>query len=128
MYVETSAVAKLLVPEAESSAVAQYLNVAAAEAARLVSSMLTETETRRLAVREELDQADVTAVLDGFELVELARSTYQAAGVLPGRALRSLDALHVAAALRLDADVFVAYDRRQCDAARAVGLQVRSPA
>jgi predicted nucleic acid-binding protein len=47
--------------------------------------------------------------------------------LLPGRNLRSLDALHVAAALRVGADVMITYDTRQADAAGASGLRVESP-
>lgn len=43
--------------------------------------------------------------------------------------LRSLDAIHLAAALdiRDDLAAFVTYDRRLFEAARGVGLPVRSP-
>ncbi|WP_142060425.1 PIN domain-containing protein [Pseudonocardia kunmingensis] len=51
---------------------------------------------------------------------------YREAGLLPGRHLRSLDALHVAAALRRDADVMLSYDHRQLAAADAVGLRTLS--
>lgn len=127
MYVETSAVAKLLVDEAESDALAAHLDGVVEPDARLLSSVLLETELRRLAVRLDLPQAAVSQVLDRIDLLEPDRSLYHQAGILPGRGLRSLDALHVATALRVDAVTFVAYDRRQCDAADSVGLRVVSP-
>lgn len=40
----------------------------------------------------------------------LPRSIYTQAGLLPGRDLRSLDALHISAALRLDVDAALIYD------------------
>ena len=40
---------------------------------------------------------------------------------------RTLDVLHVAAALTLEARRFVSYDRRQAALARAVGLRVLAP-
>lgn len=46
-------------------------------------------------------------------LVEPQRSLFHEAGLLPGASLRSLDALHLATALRIDAAVVVAYDVRQ---------------
>ena len=88
-----------------------------------MSCLVLETELRRLAVRSELPQAAVTALLERFDLLETDRSLYREAGLLPGPDLRSLDALHVAAALRLNADVMLTYDRRQITAAEAVGLR-----
>lgn len=127
VYIETSAAAKLLVEEAESRVLSAYLDELAADDVPLVSSMLLETELRRLAVREELSQEHVSALLDRFDLIEPDRSIFVEAGLLPGRALRSMDALHVAVALRSSANEMIAYDHRQCESARAVGLRVVSP-
>jgi predicted nucleic acid-binding protein len=51
------------------------------------------------------------------------------AGATGGPSLRALDAIHVAAALRLgpEIEVFVTYDDRQAEAARAAGFDVVSP-
>jgi predicted nucleic acid-binding protein len=119
VYIETSAAAKLLVEEEASARLAEHLD-ALPEAP--VSCLVLETELRRLAVRVELPQTAVTALLERFDLLETDRSLYREAGLLPGRHLRSLDALHVAAALRLNADVMLSYDSRQIAAADAVGL------
>lgn len=123
VYAETSAAAKLLVEEEESNRLAAHLD-------RLsdapVSSSILETELRRLAVRLALAQAAVTSILERFDLLEPDRSLYREAGTLPGRHLRSPDALHVAAALRLDADLMLTYDLRQGAAAEAVGLRTLS--
>jgi uncharacterized protein len=127
LYIETSAAAKLLVDEPASSRLAARLDAAVAQGDTLLSSMLLETELRRLAVRVELAQTAVTHLLERFDLVEPDRSLYREAGLLSGRHLRSLDALHLAAALRLGADVMATYDRRQADAAAAVGLPIVAP-
>ncbi|MEO7196069.1 MAG: type II toxin-antitoxin system VapC family toxin [Pseudonocardiaceae bacterium] len=127
LYIETSAAAKLLVEEPASGRLATLLDKAAGQDDTLFSSMLLETELRRLAVRVELPQAAVTQLLERFDLVETDRSLYREAGLLPGRHLRSLDALHLAAALRVGADVMVTYDHRQADAANTAGLPVLAP-
>jgi predicted nucleic acid-binding protein len=127
LYIETSAAAKLLVDEPASSRLAARLDGAVDQDEPLLSSMLLETELRRLAVRVDLAQAAVTHLLERFDLMETDRSLYREAGLLPGRHLRSLDALHLAAALRVGADVMVTYDRRQADAADAAGLPVLAP-
>ena len=127
LYVETSAAVKLLVDEPASTRLAARLDIAVDSDDALLSSMLLETELRRLAVRVDVAQVAVTHLLERFDLVETDRSLYREAGLLPGRHLRSLDALHLAAALRVGADIMVTYDHRQADAAEAAGLLVLAP-
>lgn len=126
-YIESSAAAKLLVSEAASAPLADYLDELAANVSDVMSCVLLETELRRLAVRESLPQLGVTALLDRLDVIDLDREVYREAGLLPGKKLRSLDALHVAAALRAGADVMVTYDARQAAAAEASGLPVVAP-
>lgn len=126
LYVDTSAAVKLIVDEAESAALATYLDRAVEEHG-LVSSVLLETELRRLAVRLNLDQSAVSDLLARVDLVDPPRSLFHEAGLLPGTHLRSLDALHLATALRVGADRLVAYDARLLEAARSLGLGVHSP-
>lgn len=128
VYVDASAAAKLLIEEAESPALGEHLDRVAADGAAIVASTLLETELRRLAVREELAQSAVSDLLDRIDLAEPNKSLFYEAGILPGRRLRSLDALHLATAIRLEADEIVAYDQRLAEAARSVGLQVTMPA
>jgi predicted nucleic acid-binding protein len=125
-YIETSAAAKLLVAEPETPALKAHLDGLPASDERM-SSTLTETELRRMAVRMELDQGSVTDVLARFDLVDLPRGAFREAGILPGPNLRSLDALHLTMALRLSADVVIVYDHRLVAAARGLGLTVISP-
>jgi predicted nucleic acid-binding protein len=128
VYVETSAVAKLLVEEGESAALADDLDVLHSEGTELVASVLLETELRRTAVRNEaISQSEVTDLLARFQLLDPDRALFTEAGLLPGRNLRSLDALHTAAALRAEADAMVTYDTRQAEAARNAGLPVLTP-
>lgn len=124
VYVDTSALGALLVTQPETPALARWLDEAAAD---LVSCDLLETELRRMAVREGRDQAAVSALLDGVSLAALDRAAYRSAGLLPLTYLRTLDALHLEAALRLDAHAVLTYDYRLADAAVAVGLDVIAP-
>lgn len=127
-YLDTSAAAKLLVEEAESDALAGFLDRAADAGDTLGSSRLLETELRRLAIRCAIAQEHVTLVLERLDLLVPDDEVFRTAGLLPGPVLRSLDALHVAAALRWSADAVVTYDERQALAARGVGLDVAAPA
>lgn len=123
-YVETSAAAKLLIREAESPAMIAWANN---PANGMVATHLLETELRRLGIREGLPVADVTRVLERVRRYDLSEPLFREAGILPGPSLRSLDALHVAAALRLNVDALVTYDQRMIEAAHAVGLATLSP-
>ncbi|GAB96122.1 hypothetical protein BJY21_003079 [Kineosphaera limosa] len=125
-YLDTSAALKLLVEEAESTALAQAIDD---ESPRLAASWLLETELRRASNRDpELTQHKVSEFLDGISLYEVPASLFREAGLLPGPNLRSLDALHLATAVRLGVDALVAYDLRLQSAARAVGVHVIAPA
>ena len=128
VYVDTSAAAKLLVDEPESSTVADWLDRRAATGAAIISNLLLETELRRFAVRERLPQVAVTEILDRVDLAEPDRALFHEAGILPGHTLRSLDALHLATVLRLDVESLLTYDLRSTEAAEALGVRVVTPA
>ncbi|MBA2337943.1 MAG: hypothetical protein H0V96_09340 [Acidimicrobiia bacterium] len=61
--------------------------------------------------------------------IAVDRSALDLAATLPPQSLRSLDAIHIASALALgaDLDVVVAYDGRLLDAAVATGLTTQAP-
>lgn len=124
VYADTSALGALLVAQPDTQALVNWLEQAEV---RLVSSDLLETELRRIAVREGRDQSKVSEILDGVSLAALDRATYRSAGFLPMRDLRTLDALHLEAAIRLEVDAVLTYDRRLGDAAREAGLMVIAP-
>ena len=120
-YLDTSAAVKLLVEEPESVALAQYLDQPNVET---VACLLLETELRRFAVRHAIPQQELTAILDTISLYDMPHSLYYEAGILPGRHLRSLDALHLVAAVRLETDVIVSYDNRLQEADAELGLEI----
>ena len=124
-YLDTSAALKLVVEEPESEALARAIDDAQPD---LVACWLLETEMRRAAQREEaLSQQIVSDLLDGVGLYEVPSSLFREAGLLPGAQLRSLDALHLAAAVRIGVDRVATYDSRLQDAARSLGVDVFAP-
>lgn len=124
-YLDTSAAMKLIVEEVESAALARAIDEQQPE---LVACVLLETELRRAMHREPaLNQQMATAVLEGVSLYEVPVSLFQEAGLLPGMRLRSLDALHLAAAIRLGVDHVVTYDARMVEAAHDLGLRLLAP-
>jgi uncharacterized protein len=90
----------------------------------VASRCLSETELRRFAVRHAIPQQEVTAILDSISLYDMPHSLYYEAGILPGQHLRSLDALHLVAAVRLGADVVVTCDNHTQESAADLGLEV----
>lgn len=124
-YLDTSAALKLLVEEAESPALARELDTLEPD---LVSCWLLDTELRRASQRTpDVTQSAVSQLLDGVSLYEVPASLFREAGLLPGPALRSVDAIHLAAAIRIGVDAVVTYDTRLTEAARALGMQVVAP-
>lgn len=124
IYVDTSALAALLIDQPERPALLDWLDQTRAD---LVSTDLLETELRRVAVREGLAQSDVTRLLDGIGLAALDRAVYRSASFLPMPYLRTLDALHLEAAMRLDVSAILTYDHRLGEAARSAGFDVIAP-
>jgi hypothetical protein len=124
-YLDTSAALKLLIEEDESAALARAIDEAAPD---LVACWLLETELRRAASRlPGLRQEAVTEFLDGVDLYEMPGSLFREAGLLPGANLRSLDALHLAAAIRIGVDQVLTYDARMAASATELGLRVSAP-
>lgn len=126
VYVDTSAVLKLLIDEPQSSSAAEYLSGAVSRGDQLAASMLLYTELHCAAHRRGLPSAGVTAVLSGINLIDVARQDLMYAAALPGGP-RSADAIHLATAIRLQADLLVAYEVELLAAAVQAGLNVLSP-
>jgi len=128
LYLDSSAFVKLLVAEAESSALRDLL---AATPMRRVSSALLRTEVLR-ALRH-LGAEGLTLAREGLrrvDLISLDDRILDSAGILEPGVLRTLDALHIATAMTLGDDLhaIVTYDQRMAGAARLLGLRVVSPA
>lgn len=128
VYLDASALVKLVIEERETAALRRYL----ADAAHLYSSRVAATEVRRAVARQtERDAAgQAEAVLATLRFVELDDELSRAAGSLQPRTLRTLDAIHLASALAI-ADglrAVVAYDVRLAAAARTALLKVVTPA
>ncbi|CAN5918141.1 type II toxin-antitoxin system VapC family toxin [soil metagenome] len=129
-YVDTSAFVKLVVDEVCSNEMVTWSRTQQDTGDGLWSSDLLRTEAVRAARSLGDDElARTRAVLDAFALVELSRDTFVRAGEIGPAIMRSLDAVHLAAALELgdDLDGVVSYDDRMSAAARSVGIPVASP-
>ncbi len=125
-YLDTSAFVKLVRSEPESRAL--RAEVAAGEA--LVSSALLVVEGRRAAARYGTVALGRAGAARGtITLLPIDDATLESAADLGPPELRSLDALHLAAALSLAGDLgcMYCYDVRLSAAGTALGLAVRQP-
>ncbi len=126
-YLDTSAFVKLVVAEPESRSLQRFL----ARWPERTSAALLRAEAVR-ALRRAGHDAHVGAarrLLRTIRLVRTDEALLDRAGDLTPRELRSLDAVHLATALALGADlgVVVTYDQRLAGAAVEQGLLVQSP-
>ena len=116
-----------MVAEQESGALERFI----IGTKRRATSALAAVEVVR-AVRPQGPVAIARArlILRQFERIPLHDEILEAAADLDPVLLRSLDAIHLATALALgaDVDVVVTYDHRMQDAARLLGLRVAAPA
>lgn len=127
LYLDSSALVKLVVRERESAALRAYL----AHDLERVTSSLSRIEVLR-AVRPIGPAAVEVArrLLRRIHLVRLDDALLDAAGLLEPILLRSLDAIHLSTAQLVapELDAVVTYDRRMAQAATSLGFAVVAPA
>lgn len=127
-YLDASALAKLLVPEPESQALHDYLDEISPDT--LFTAALTRTELVRVARR--INTAAVAAargILSGLTKISLTAGLLDDAANLDPPLLRSLDAIHLAAARRAGAELraVITYDARMAEAATSLAMPVVTP-
>ena len=126
-YLDTSALVKLVVAEPETEALRRWLEV---EGRAPVSCDLARTELLR-AVRRAAPERTLRArsVLDSVTILAVTTEVFEHAGRLELRTLRTLDAIHLAAALMLGDELegMVTYDDRLAGASEANGVLTVAP-
>ena len=124
IYVDTSALAKLVIPETESAAMRTFA------VGTLVTSTIAGTELRRTVRRRAPHLlVDAERVLSGVAQLTVDADVLRTASTLDPLSLRTLDAIHLASALRVREEIttFVAYDKRLLDAAHLAGIPTAAP-
>jgi predicted nucleic acid-binding protein len=117
---------KLVIEEAESVELEAHL----ADDAVLAISRIGLVEVPRataLANPSEEVREETGRLLSTCLLVDVSDRVLRDAAALTSREVRTLDAIHLATALYIEAEELVAYDRRLLDAAGARGLSTTSP-
>jgi uncharacterized protein len=128
IYLDSSALLKLLHEEPESAALADWLT--ARTGTPLVSSALAKVEVMRVCRRiNPATLREAAELLNGLDLIPLSGAVIDQAADVGETTLRSLDAIHLASALSIQAELstFIAYDHRLAQAASTAGLELLVP-
>lgn len=126
-YLDTSAFVKLVVAEPESRALRRFMT----RWPERCSASLIRAEAVRALRRSGYDSRLGIArrVISRLRLIRVDEPLLDHAGSLDPRALRTLDAIHLAAALTITSELgaFVTHDQRLGAAASTLGMRVESP-
>ena len=126
LYLDSSAIVKLAVREPESAALRRYLR----HRRPLVSSALARVEVLRALLPGGAEAvASGGRVLTRIDLIRVNDRVLGLAGTLQPHEMRTLDAIHLATADQLGAELgaVVTYDDRMTAAAKQLGHRVASP-
>jgi uncharacterized protein len=142
IYFDTCALLKLIREDAQSEALGAFIDTR--PATRWLSSEIARTELARTVRRvnhddrgRPLDESRLRAELsfagriwERLDLIAVSTRVLEEAAAIEQPFLRTLDAIHLAAALsmRSSLSAFVTYDKRLAAAAQEAGLPVLSPA
>lgn len=128
IYLDTSALAKLLRHEPETVALSGWLRERAHHP--WVTSLVGRIELMRVTARyPAITRSAVDVLVAGLNLVPLSESVVFSAETAGPPLLRTLDAIHLASALTVadTLDTFCCYDERLTAAAAQHGLEVAAP-
>jgi predicted nucleic acid-binding protein len=126
VYLDSSALVKLVVAERESAALRNYLR---AHPQRASCALATVEVIRAVRPHGAVAVTRARRVLRRLDLIQIDAELIESAATLAGTVLRSLDAIHLAAAQALAGDLtaVVTYDERMTAAAATLGLTVTAP-
>lgn len=126
VYLDSSALVKLVVAESESAGLRRYLR---AEPHRASCALARVEVVRAVRLHGVAAITRARRLLRRLDLVQLDDELLESAAALDGGVLRSPDAIHLAAARTLadELTAVVTYDERMAAAAGLVGLAVDAP-
>jgi predicted nucleic acid-binding protein len=129
LYLDSSAIVKLVVRESESVALVRFLQ----DWPERVSSVLARVEVTRAIRRVTSNESKLrraSEVLKGINLISIDDPILLNAATLTPAEVRALDAIHVATALSVQHDLaaLITYDERMSVAAASRHIKVWSPA
>lgn len=122
VYLDASVAVGAIKDEAGSDELREQLDGLLNDTHLLLSGRLLEAEMRRTATRLGISMTAVNSTLDAIAIVEHEKTDFRLAGSFGSRNLGSLDALHLATALRVQADVMLTRDRSLAAASETESL------
>ena len=128
VYLDSSAIVKLIIEESETKALVTALD----RWPDRVSSALARVEVHRALRRRgqpKVAHAKAEAILDSLVLIRMDDMALSRAAAFTNPDIRSLDAIHLAAAQSIgdDPDALITYDARLARLAEHEGLTVLHP-
>jgi predicted nucleic acid-binding protein len=128
LYLDSSALVKLVVSEAESNALRTYLAERRSDV-RMAAALARTEVVRAIAMHRSIELvATARSIIARLHLVPLNNRLLDAAATTLPPELRTLDAIHLAAAITApDLRAIVTYDKRLTEAAAIAGLAVVAP-
>jgi predicted nucleic acid-binding protein len=131
VYFDSSALIKRVVAEDESDALVDFLDARYEQGDLLASSSLAWVEVSRVVLARVKAPGGAGELIDdamsGIDERPMTGDVVSVARRIEPLILRSLDALHLATAVLIDADLVVTYDERLADACRRNALAVAAP-
>jgi predicted nucleic acid-binding protein len=132
VYLDSSALTKLVIDEPESAALVEHIgrrlplscDIALTEVPRAVRAV-----DARVSLGQPLPKVmeRVDRLFEGVGFVTTETNLLAGAALLDPPTLRTLDAIHIAAAIALEFEEFVTYDMRQATGAAHAGLRPVAP-
>lgn len=126
LYLDTSVLGRVLLDEPDTAAIRRELG----HFERHISSRLLRVELRRLGLLKDMLEY-VDELLSGKVLIPLDETILTAAETIAPSVVRTLDAIHLATAVRLSRagqlDALMTYDKQLADGAREHGITVLAP-
>jgi predicted nucleic acid-binding protein len=126
LYLDTSVLGRVLLNEPDTPAIRREMG----RFEQHISSRLLSVELHRLGLREDMLEY-VKELLSGKVLIPMDEEILVAAETIAPSVVRTLDAIHLATAVRLTGagqlDALMTYDKQLATGAREHGLTVLSP-
>jgi predicted nucleic acid-binding protein len=131
VYMDSSALIKRVIEEKESDELVEFLDTHYQQADLLASSSLAWVEVSRAVLARAKSSARAGQLIEdamsGVDERSMTAEVVSVARRIEPLVLRSLDAIHLATAVLIDADLVVTYDDRLADACRRNALTVAAP-
>jgi predicted nucleic acid-binding protein len=127
IYVDSSALVKIVIEEAESRALTHYLSGFPDD--KRLTAAIARTELIRAVARRGVAVENAQTALERLNFVAVTTKVLDVAAEIRPPELRTLDAIHLAAAMSVpELRALVTYDNRVANAAADAGVAVVSPA